>query len=673
MMVNVLCAPLFFDGRVIAVLYLENPMETSPGHSLATSGTAIAGTARGQMSGTSYSELAVQLIARLLQQAAPRLHSLMEMERLAELIQLRREMTEALRTSEERFRSIFNSSPVLIFLTDVEGRLIMVNDYWLQALGYSRLEAVSHAIGEFCSPSGRTLLAQQIQSDPRPGHQFENLPIQFVRRNGALLDALVSGVILHSEVEGYNQCLSFAIDMTAHRRAEQELDRYRRRLEELVRERTQELSAANRQLEQDILRRTAAESQLLRSQQFLQATLDALSEKLAILDASGAIVALNSSWHGGIQGTLSATEADSSSSSQSARRGGIRRTSRANEAGQLAYWHGYQIGADYLTALRGDVSSSAGRATRIDSAKVGERFGVEPEVVADVEAGLALLLTGEEAFFQMLYRLGLPGAEADPASPLRRQTWYSLRAIRFESGGETYIAVAHDDVTDRKEAEEALLEAAAVNERHRLARELHDSVTQALYSMALFVDATRLALDVGQMERAVDNLVELRAMSRGAMEDLRALIFELHPPELAEIGLVGALREYLKNYQHRTQIDVRFEISGEEHALPVRTESELYRVAQEALNNCFKHARAQQVMVSLHYQTDALEMTIADNGQGFDVELAHLSGGMGVRGMMERIRTIGGRLDVESAPQQGAQVHVRMTYGDRLSGRELRG
>lgn len=628
--IQIQCAPLFYNGQVTAILYLEKNKDP-------------------------FSETAVHLIARTAQQAAPRLHSLQEMGRLAELVQLRREMTEALRASEERFRSIFNSSPVMIFLTDDSGRLIMVNDYWLQTLGYSRVEAVGRHIGDFCAPAGRQILAQQFQ--PMPGHQYENLPLQFVRRNGALIDALVSGVILHSEIEGVRQSLSFAIDMTAHRQAEQELDRYRRRLEELVRERTHELSAANRQLEQDILRRKAAEAQLLRSQQFLQATIDALSEKLAILDAQGAIIALNSSW---------------------------RAESPKAGPGTPTYWHGYQVGADYLTALQGTAPSSRnadiadskvnGAPTPPSEALPAGPPIVDADVVRTVQKGLAALRTGSQQFFQVAYQVHMPPTQrvsADANEDLQNKSgsrnengesdpWVNLRAIRFQSGGEIYIAVAHDDITDRKQAEQALLEAAAVNERHRLARELHDSVTQTLYSMALFVDATRLALDAGQVERASDNMAELRAMSRGAMENMRALIFELHPPELAEIGLVGALREYLKNYQHRTQIGVDFAISGEERAFPVRTESELYRVAQEALNNAFKHARADHIAVDLRYHTQGLDLTICDNGQGFQVDLAHLSGGMGLRGMQERIRSIGGRIEVESHPGQGANVRVRM-------------
>jgi two-component system, NarL family, sensor histidine kinase UhpB len=141
----------------------------------------------------------------------------------------------------------------------------------------------------------------------------------------------------------------------------------------------------------------------------------------------------------------------------------------------------------------------------------------------------------------------------------------------------------------------------------------------------------------------------------------------LHPPELAEIGLVGALREYLKNYQHRTQIGVDFQISGEERAMPVRVESELYRVAQEALTNCFKHARADHVDVQLAYGDAGLHLTIADNGQGFQVDLARLGGGMGIRGMMERIQSIGGQFKLDSRPDRGATVHVSMAYTDLMA------
>jgi signal transduction histidine kinase len=198
---------------------------------------------------------------------------------------------------------------------------------------------------------------------------------------------------------------------------------------------------------------------------------------------------------------------------------------------------------------------------------------------------------------------------------------------------------------------------AVVKERQRLARELHDSVTQVLYSVILYADATRLALAADKKTEAMANLQELRTLARQAMADMRLLLFRLHPPELEEEGLVAALQTRLEAIEARAGLQIDLQVEGE-NRLPIAIEDELYKIAQEALNNVVKHAKAEQVTVHLHFADQESAMTIQDDGVGFEPAAVQREGGLGLRNIAERVQQMGGTLLVESAPTQGTKLHV---------------
>lgn len=198
---------------------------------------------------------------------------------------------------------------------------------------------------------------------------------------------------------------------------------------------------------------------------------------------------------------------------------------------------------------------------------------------------------------------------------------------------------------------------AVAKERQRLASELHDSVTQVLYSVILYADATRLALAADKKSEAAANLHELRTLARQAMADLRLLLFRLHPPELEEEGLVVALQARLEAIEARAGLRIDLRVEGE-NSLPIAIEDVLYKVAQEALNNVVKHAKAEQVTVHLHFTEQQCQLTIQDDGVGFDPAIAQGGGGMGLRSIAERIQQIGGKLRIESKLTQGTKLQI---------------
>ena len=200
---------------------------------------------------------------------------------------------------------------------------------------------------------------------------------------------------------------------------------------------------------------------------------------------------------------------------------------------------------------------------------------------------------------------------------------------------------------------------AVLEERQRLARELHDSVTQALYSVTLYADAARMAFSAEKWDALERNLQEVRNMSREAMYDMRLLVFELRPFMLETEGLVSALRARLAAVEGRSGLKTEVLVE-EERRLPIKIEEELYRIAQEALNNVVKHAGATQVQIQLKYHENTVSLEMNDDGRGFEPETAHQSGGFGLQGIHERVQQLGGSLNIESAPLRGTRLSVRI-------------
>lgn len=201
-------------------------------------------------------------------------------------------------------------------------------------------------------------------------------------------------------------------------------------------------------------------------------------------------------------------------------------------------------------------------------------------------------------------------------------------------------------------------QAAILEERQRLARELHDSVTQALYGISLYAEAASRALADGASEAVATTLRDIRETSQEALGETRLLLYELRPPLLEEHGLAGALRTRLQAVEARAGLATEFACDADER-LPPETEQALYRLAQEALNNVLKHAHARHVSVRLGLASHGALLEIADDGVGF--EPGHRGeGGFGMPGMRERTERLGGMLHVESAPGAGTRVRVEV-------------
>jgi PAS domain S-box-containing protein len=225
------------------------------------------------------------------------------------------------------------------------------------------------------------------------------------------------------------------------------------------------------------------------------------------------------------------------------------------------------------------------------------------------------------------------------------------------------------DITDRRNAEDVSRESRIAleashqeiqqlagrlltvheDERRRLARELHDDLTQRL---------ARLAIDAGRMESAADapnGVSLLRKDLVRLSEDVHALSYRLHPSVLDDLGLVEALKAECDRVERHNALRVDVNASGVADQLPADASLCLFRVAQEALNNVVRHAHATAVTVQLSPSRNGMQLAISDNGQGFNSELRrHAS--LGLASMRERVRLLQGELDIESTPGRGTTV-----------------
>jgi signal transduction histidine kinase/putative methionine-R-sulfoxide reductase with GAF domain len=201
--------------------------------------------------------------------------------------------------------------------------------------------------------------------------------------------------------------------------------------------------------------------------------------------------------------------------------------------------------------------------------------------------------------------------------------------------------------------------AAVVQERQRLARELHDSVTQLLYSQVLFAGAGLKVLRHGDLANTEDYLSRIDQAAQQALKEMRLLVYQLRPTDYLEEGLEGALARRLDSVEKRTGINARLVVEGD-LSLDESVEMALYRIAEEALNNTLKHAQASAVTITLRALEGRVILEVADNGIGFDPQRGLQAGGMGLENMHERAAALGGRLQIDSQPGQGAKITVEI-------------
>ncbi len=221
----------------------------------------------------------------------------------------------------------------------------------------------------------------------------------------------------------------------------------------------------------------------------------------------------------------------------------------------------------------------------------------------------------------------------------------------------TFIADQIGVVVENARLHRQAEQLAVVRERERLARELHDSVTQSLYSLTLLAEASQRLLGSGDPDRAGEYTGRLGEIAEQALKEMRLLVYQLRPLVLKREGLVGALQQRLDAVEKRAGVDARLLVEGTLD-LPGTVEEGLYRIAQEALNNALKHAVPRSVFLRIRAEAGRVVLEVEDDGRGFEPTAVSDKGGMGLTSMRERAERLGGSYALVSAPGDGTTVRV---------------
>jgi PAS domain S-box-containing protein len=244
---------------------------------------------------------------------------------------------------------------------------------------------------------------------------------------------------------------------------------------------------------------------------------------------------------------------------------------------------------------------------------------------------------------------------------------WEIRPWKNRDGVPGGILIFSEDITHRKHAEEALLGMsrklieAHEQERTRIGRDLHDDVVQRLVMLAIELEGVQQDVPDTASELRT-RIGALRSQTRQITNDVQMLSHELHSSKLDYLGIVGATKNFCKEFSERQKVEIDFQSHDLPTALPTDLSLSLFRVLQEALRNATKHSGVKRFEVRLWGSTGEIHLTISDLGAGFDADTAMKSTGLGLTSMQERLRLVGGELSINSQPKGGTTIHARVPF-----------
>jgi PAS domain S-box-containing protein len=510
----------------------------------------------------------------------------------------RRARDAQLKERERQYHDIFESTSDGLILNDLKtGRVVEANPAACALHGYTLDEFIGLHPTAFIAPEYHEAFEHYMDA-AREGRSFRTHAID-VRKDGSLLHVEIHGSTI--AYMGRKFVLGVVRDIS-------DRVRYYRELERRVEQRTQELTILL-----DISQSVASTLEL---QPLLRTILDQLK---TVVDYSGAAII---AWQGETLALLD-----------------YRGPGSEDELAAL------ERSPEFQATLRNFVNEQEIRV-------VGDVRGDEPGAAAFRRAAGAFLET-EFAFVRSW--MGLPLVVKERVIGIlnivhAEANFFTERHVALAAAVAGQAAVALENSRLYEQGKDL----AAVEERQRLARELHDSVSQALFGITLGVRTARTMMD-RDPARAAEPLDYALSLAEAALAEMRALIFELRPESLANEGLVVALEKLGAAARARHHIDVHMQLP-DEPPISLEAKQALYRIAQEALQNVVRHAHATEVTVHLSTQeSDELVLDIRDNGVGFD-PAGSFPGHLGLNSMRERVMRLGGVFSLESTPEQGTHL-----------------
>jgi len=507
-----------------------------------------------------------------------------------------------LRASEEQYRSIFENTTDGMIITTTEAHVIEANPACCALLGYTRDEFLNLAPREFIAPEFLSQIDEFVQTVN--AEREYKAQVVALRKDGARIDIEVIGAAI--TYQGQPHLLGVVRDITERVHAY-------RMLEQRVQERTRELTA--------LLEVSHNVASTLELQPLLSMILDQLK---SLVDYSGAAIFIREGENivnVDYRGPATADEVLKS-------RSGVPKCSGIEDVLQQRAPLIIDDMRGNTPAARAFVESVGGDATMDTTfSYIRSWMGVP-------------MMTKEWVIGVLCLEHSTPG-------------YYTPQHARLALAIANQAAVAIENARLYEQAQQL----AVLEERQRLARELHDSVSQALYGIALGARTARALLD-RDPKKVVEPLNYVLSLAEAGLAEMRALIFELRPESLETEGLVAALSKQTAAVRARHNITVNTEFCDEPR-LSFEIKEAFYRIAQEALNNTAKHARATRIDLRLLCSEGRMTLLVQDNGAGFDPG-GQFPGHLGLKSMRERIARLGGSFQVDSAPGQGTRVQAQV-------------
>jgi PAS domain S-box-containing protein len=519
--------------------------------------------------------------------------------RLAEAVQTR---TEELQEREQQYGSIFESTGDGLLISDLDLQVVEANPAACRMYGYDHGELIGLPLSALVHPDDQqlfeTTLAETLQD------RTTHVRVQVVgrRRDGSPLYIEMQGS--RFSYGGRPHLLGVMRDITERKRA-------RELLEQRVEQRTRELAA------------------LLEVSQTVTTTLELEPLLALILDQLARVVEYSGA------GIIGARDDGFGFLDYRGWTIGQDLARLRFSADQIRAWRTLAQGQGWI--LVEDLWHDGGLARQV-------RAVAEPEqktALAQVRSWLAVPLLVKENLIGLLH--------IDHGDPGR----FSEQDARFALGVANQAAAAIENARLYGQARRL----AVLEERQRLARELHDSVSQALYGIGLGTRTAREWLD-RDPARAAGPLDYVHGLAQAGLAEMRALIFELRPDSLEREGIVAALEKQAAVLRSRHGLEVVTDLDSEP-ALPTAAKEALYRIAREAINNIIKHAQASRVEVRLQTAGGDIRLEIRDDGIGFNPD-ADYPGHLGLETMRERATAIGARLGIESSPSEGTRLDIHL-------------
>ncbi len=305
-----------------------------------------------------------------------------------------------------------------------------------------------------------------------------------------------------------------------------------------------------------------------------------------------------------------------------------------------------EVSRDFVKYTENDIRQAYERATQ---------FQLELSVYKEKEA----YLRARRDELQLRVRNSVNSIE-------RAETLGSQMSVVTEylSGGEVGQATKMLESAKTRQMVGLKIILAQEEERKRISREIHDGPAQLMANLALRTEIVERMLGKQEYGRVQEEVADLKKQVRFSLEEIRKVIFNLRPMALDDLGLIPTLRKYTRDYEDKNRIRTVFETRGKEYRLSSAMEAAVFRLIQEALTNAAKHGDPTHVVVEIAYQTQLVKISIRDNGRGFNTEIleqkANQHTHFGLIGMRERVELLEGRMEIESAENQGTKIVIHI-------------